>query len=157
MAGGTVSGKVQGTPMLTSSLLIVSLLLGGAGGTGDEQEAVVADSATPSPTTAGAEEQRPRLLVPLYISAVALGVADVATSKAAIQRGAREANPIVASFQSDTWKTTTVRMAGVATTILCAEALRRRGHPRAAVFTMLAINAANVAIVIHNNGVNRGP
>ena len=143
--------------MLTSSVLIVSLLLGGAAGVGDEQGPAAAETATSAPKTEGADEKRPRLLVPLYISAVALGVADVASTKAAVQRGAREANPLIATVQSDTWKTTTVRMAGVATTILCAEALRRRGHSRAAVLTMLAINAANVAIVIHNNGVNRGP
>jgi hypothetical protein len=100
---------------------------------------------------------RPRLLVPLYISNVALGLADVATSVTAVKRGAREANPLIANLQSDTWKMTTVRMAGAATTIVFAEGLRRRGHPRAAVVTMLAINAANVAIVMHNYGVNRGP
>jgi len=142
--------------MLTS-LLVVGLLLGGATGMDDHQVSEAADSPSSSSTSDGSRGDRPRLLVPLYISNVALGLADVATSVAAVKRGAGEANPLIANLQGETWKMTTVRMAGAATTIVFAEALRRRGHPRAAVITMLAINAANVAIVMHNNGVNRGP
>lgn len=92
---------------------------------------------------------RPRGLVPLYVSFAALEALDVHSSLRAIDRGAREANPLFAGL--DRWPSAVGALKGgsFAAVVLLTEKMRRR-HPKAALLTMIALNSSYCWIVAHN-------
>jgi hypothetical protein len=97
--------------------------------------------------------KRPPALVPLYLSFSALQVLDIASTHHALDRGGREANPVVASVIDSTPATIAVKAGSTAAIIYLAERLRKR-HPVAAVVLMVGLNAGYAGLVAHNYSRN---
>jgi hypothetical protein len=100
-------------------------------------------SAAPLPT------ERPKLLVPMYISFAALQVLDAHSTIRAVDRGYVEANPLVAPSTRNRAAMVAVKVAATASVIACSERLWRHNRV-AAVVALVAINGAYAAIVAHN-------
>jgi hypothetical protein len=95
-----------------------------------------------------------QVLVPLYISAAALQMMDVHSTRRALSMGYTEGNPLMSGIASNTTALVAVKAATVATTIWMAEKLRKRNRV-AAIGLMVAVNAATATIVAHNYRVTR--
>ena len=93
------------------------------------------------------QENRPALLIPLYIGNVALHGADVHSTMQAMKLGHREGNPLFRDGVSRTM--VGAKLAGCALTILVAEKLSKR-HRVGAVSVMLVSNAALAFIAARN-------
>ena len=97
-------------------------------------------------------DRRPRALLPLYLSFASLQVLDIASTHRALERGAHEANPIVAPLTSSTPALIAVKAGSTAALIYLTERLRKR-HPLAAVVLMVGLNAGYASLVAHNYSV----
>ena len=95
-----------------------------------------------------------RVLVPLYVSAAALQMMDVHSTRRALAVGHSEGNPVMAGIASNTAAFVAVKAATAATTIWVSEKLRKRNRV-AAIGLMIAVNAATAAVVAHNYQVAR--
>lgn len=92
---------------------------------------------------------RPAVLPALYASYAALQVFDVYSTRQALARGAREANPLMQSVvgnQSAFWA---VKLSATAGTIVAAERLWKKN--KAAAITVLVVSNAVAATVALNN------
>lgn len=117
---------------------------------GDEMAlpvALLASRPPPSP-------ERPASLIPLYAGLALLQALDVATTRAALARGAREANPVMRPIVDEAPVLVAVKAGSTAAVIGASERLWRR-HRGAAVATLVAINLGMVAVVAHNHRVVR--
>jgi hypothetical protein len=92
---------------------------------------------------------RPRGLVPLYVSFASLQALDLASTRLALDRGAHETNPVVATLTRSTPALLGMKAGATAAIIYLTERLRKR-HPVGAVLLMTGLNAGYVAIVAHN-------
>lgn len=92
---------------------------------------------------------RPAALLPLYVSFGALQAADAHSTMRAMGRGSVELNPLMMGAVGSQQTLTVVKVATTAATIAGAELLWRRNRV-AAIVTMVAINGAYAAIVMHN-------
>jgi len=92
---------------------------------------------------------RPAPLVPLYLAFVALQVADVASTRRALEAGGREANPIVRGLANNSAAMLAVKAGATAGTIYLVERLWKKNRT-AAVILMTALNGAYAAIVAYN-------
>ena len=97
--------------------------------------------------------KRPAALIPLYASFASLQVFDVTSTLRAIDRGAHEANPVVALVDS-TPALAAMKAGSTMAVIYLAERLRKR-HRIAAVLLMAGLNAGYVGVVTHNYSVSR--
>lgn len=88
-------------------------------------------------------------LGPFYISFATLQALDVASTSRAIDRGGREANPIVAGVWGSPTGVAALKGSATAGLIYAAERLRKQ-KPKAALFVMIAANSAMAAVVAHN-------
>ena len=98
------------------------------------------------------QEVRPAPLKPLYVSLAALQALDVHSTIRALDRGARESNPVVGALGGSTAALVIVKAASATSAIFLTERLWRR-HRVAAVLTMIGVNSSYALIVSHNYGV----
>jgi hypothetical protein len=92
------------------------------------------------------------LLVPLYVSFAALQALDVQSTSAALDRGGREANPVMAGVVGSPVAFVALKAATGAAVIYASERMRRRSRIGALV-TMAALNGLYATIVMRNYGV----
>jgi Domain of unknown function (DUF5658) len=92
---------------------------------------------------------RPGALVPLYVSFAFLQALDVASMRRAFERGAHEANPVLAPLVNSTPALVAIKAGSTAAIIYLTERLRKR-HPVAAVLLMVGLNAGYASVVAHN-------
>ena len=93
--------------------------------------------------------ERPRLLIPMYVSFAALQAMDAHSTMKAIDRGYGEVNPLVAPSTRNGAAMAAMKVAVTASVIACTERLWRHNRV-AAVVTMIAVNGAYAAIVANN-------
>jgi hypothetical protein len=129
------------------------------------QSFTLAEATSAAANAAPASEQRPELppptapeisrpesrglLLPLYVSAAALQMMDVHSTKRAMAAGHAEGNPLMSGIASNTTAFVAVKAATATGVILLSEKLRKRNRA-AALGLMVAVNAATAAIVAHN-------
>ena len=98
---------------------------------------------------------RPDALPALYVSFATLQVLDAySTWKAVNGRRAREANPVLTGISGSLPKLLIAKGASTAASVYVVERLWKRNR-KAAVLTMVGINAAYAAVVTHNYRTNR--
>ena len=97
-----------------------------------------------------ARERRPRALVPMYGTLVALNGLDVhSTGRAIAGDNGREANPVMQPVVRNRWAFVAVKGAASAGVIWIGEKVWRRDR-RKAVLLMTVVNAAMAAVVANN-------
>jgi hypothetical protein len=92
---------------------------------------------------------RPRLLIPLYISFAGLQALDGHSTMRALDRGYVEANPLVAPSTRSDAALVAMKVAVTASVIVGSERLWRHNRV-AAVVAIIVVNGAYAAIVSHN-------
>jgi len=101
-----------------------------------------------SAMTGALSPKRPAMLPALYGGFVALQVLDAYTTAGAVDRGAREVNPLLGrGNQATLW---TVKAVTTASTVYFVERLWKKENRLAAVLVMAGINGGYVAIAAHN-------
>jgi hypothetical protein len=100
----------------------------------------------PSPR---AQSDRPKSLLPLYLSFAALQALDAHSTLEAIDNGHGERNPLVSTFTTTPGAMVGLKLASTAGTIYLTERLWRK-HRGAAIALMIAVNGAYAAVVAHN-------
>jgi hypothetical protein len=137
---------------ITMGLIVLSLLSGRL----SAQQADAPDPLLRSPhveaVTTSDSAPRPAALGPLYLSFVGLEVADGLLTWNLLNSGASEINPVVSPASGNAFVLTGVKVVGTAATIVLVERLRHK-HPRAAVWTMVAINVGMGLAVLHNASI----
>ena len=93
--------------------------------------------------------KRPAILPALYVTLGAMQVWDVYSTRAAIEAGAREANPTAAAFSRNAGALLGLKAATTASTILFAERMWKKNKVGAVVM-LVAINGATAAVSMHN-------
>jgi len=117
----------------------------------DSTAVVVArDIGTTQPPPVPPREERPPVLVPLYLSLIGLQVMDgVTTVRAVTEYDARELNPAMRPFAGNQAAILVIKASSTAGTVYAVERLWKRNRV-AAVLTMIGINAGYAAVVAHN-------
>jgi hypothetical protein len=137
---------------ITVAFIVLSLLPGRL----SAQQADAADPPSPSPhvdvVTTGERASRPAALGPLYVSFVGLEVADGFLTWNLLHSGGSELNPVASPVSGNALALTGFKAVGTAATIVLVERLRHK-HPRAAVWTMVAINVGMGLTVLHNASI----
>ena len=95
---------------------------------------------------------RPAMLLPLYITFATLQMLDAHSTSTALQNGAIEVNPLMATIAGNTGALYATKIATAAATVFIGEQLWRKNR-LAAIVTMLAVNSAYAMVVHHNYGV----
>jgi len=96
-----------------------------------------------------AQSDRPKSLIPLYVSFAALQALDAHSTLQAIDNGHGEGNPLVGTFTTTPGAMVGLKLASTAGTIYLTERLWRK-HRGAAIALMIAVNGAYAAVVAHN-------
>jgi hypothetical protein len=96
--------------------------------------------------------RRPKLLPALYAVTVLTQVLDAHSTRSALNRGAREVNPVMQGVASSGTTLLAVKMGAAVGTVLVAEKLWRRNRV-AAIALLVAVNAATAGIAAHNYSV----
>ena len=92
---------------------------------------------------------RPAILPALYVTLGAMQALDVYSTRAALQAGAREANPTAAPFASNAASMFGMKAVTTAGTIFFAERMWKK-NKLGAVIMLVAINGATAAVSMHN-------
>ena len=92
---------------------------------------------------------RPAPLVGLYISLAGLQALDIASTHKALEAGAAEANPIIAPLSGSPLALAAVKAGVTGATIFATERMWKTNR-KAALVTMIALNAVYGAIAAHN-------
>jgi hypothetical protein len=92
---------------------------------------------------------RPAPLVGLYVSLAGLQALDLVSTRRALNAGAVEANPVVAPFAGSPVALAVIKAGVTSATIVASERLWKKNR-KAALLTMIALNAAYGAVVAHN-------
>lgn len=92
---------------------------------------------------------RPAILPALYATLGVMQAWDIYSTRAAIQAGAREANPTAAAFTGSAGSMLGLKAATTASTIFFAERMWKKNKVGAVVM-MVAINGATAAVSMHN-------
>jgi hypothetical protein len=92
---------------------------------------------------------RPAILPALYVTLGAMQALDVYSTRAALQAGAREANPTAAPFTGNAMSMFGMKAATTAGTIFFAERMWKKNKV-GAVIMLVAINGATAAVSMHN-------
>jgi hypothetical protein len=101
--------------------------------------------------------RRPSGKAPMYSMYVAFGVLqglDAYTTLTAVERGARESNPVVGGLTGNPPALIAAKAASTVVTIYAMEKIRKR-NPLAVAIAMAAIDSAYLTIVAHNTAVLR--
>jgi hypothetical protein len=93
--------------------------------------------------------ERPRLLIPLYVSFAALQAMDAHSTLKAVSAGHVELNPLVAPSSRNAAAMAAMKVAVTTAVIVGMEKVWRHNRV-AAVAAMIAVNGAYAAIVSHN-------
>lgn len=93
--------------------------------------------------------ERPAILPALYATLGAMQAWDVFSTRAAIQAGAREANPTAAVFAGSPAALIGLKAATTASTIFFAERMWKK-NKAGAIVMLAAINGATAAVSMHN-------
>ncbi len=109
----------------------------------------VADTTAPLPSPQLRAAKRPSLLVPLYVSTATLQGLDYVSTTRALQRGGREANPVMHPIVGNPVTFAAVKAGAAAGTIWLSEKMWKRSRVGAVVL-MAAVNGAMTAVVSHN-------
>jgi hypothetical protein len=92
---------------------------------------------------------RPAPLLGLYVSLATLQALDITSTRRALNAGSVEANPLVAPFAGSTFAMTALKAGVTGATIFASERLWKKNR-KAAMITMIGLNAAYGAVVSHN-------
>ena len=92
---------------------------------------------------------RPAALVGLYVSLAGMQALDIASTHKALEAGAAEANPMMAPFARSPLALAAVKAGVTSVTIFAAERMWKTNR-KAALVTMIALNATYGAIAAHN-------
>ena len=110
------------------------------------------------PLSAAAEDKleptRPASLIPLYVSFAAVQALDIHSTYNGIERGGREANPLLGTVVGSPAAFVAVKAGATAGTIYLAEKIWKRNR-KAAIITMIGANIAYGVIASHNYSVAR--
>ncbi len=107
-------------------------------------------TATPAPATT-VITSRPAPLMPLYAGFAAAQALDIHSTALAIDRGARERNPLMKALGPDnTWAAVAVKAGITGATIWTAERMWKRNRRLNAVVLMAAVTAFQAAVDAHN-------
>ena len=93
--------------------------------------------------------ERPRLLIPMYISFAALQAMDAHSTMKAVDRGYVEVNPLVAPSTRNGAAMAAMKIAVTASVVVGTEKLWRHNRA-AAIAAIIVVNGAYAAIVAHN-------
>jgi Domain of unknown function (DUF5658) len=93
--------------------------------------------------------ERPRLLIPLYVSFAALQAMDAHSTMKAVDRGYVELNPLVSPSTRNGAAMAAMKVAVTASVIVGTEKLWRHNRA-AAIAAIVVVNGAYAAIVAHN-------
>ena len=115
-----------------------------------ESSSSLRDAVSASEEAITSPARRPLPLIPLYLSFAALQMFDAHSTVLAVNRGARELNPLIRSIDADPVALTAFKLGTTAATIVVAEKLWRGHNRTAAVMSMIAVNTAYAFIVTHN-------
>jgi hypothetical protein len=99
-------------------------------------------------------QTRPASLIPLYVSFAAVQGLDFHSTYHGIERGGREANPLLGGVVGSPAAFAAVKAGATVGTIYLAEKLWKRNR-KAAIITMIGANIAYGAIASHNYSVRR--
>jgi hypothetical protein len=110
--------------------------------------------AAPPPVVITRKLADPSFMRAMYASFSALQAADIATTLGAIDRGAREGNPLLRSSVESPSRFIAIKTASTVATIYGVEQLRKR-NPLVAGVTLIAINATLAAVAVNNANVAR--
>jgi hypothetical protein len=111
----------------------------------------------PSSARVHVQASRPRLLVPLYTSHIALQALDVYTTTRGLRGGAVEANPVMKDIARRPAALVAMKAATSAAVVLGTEKLWKKNRA-AAVLVMIGVNAGMAYVVSNNYRVMRsGP
>ena len=95
---------------------------------------------------------RPRVVIPLYISMAVLQGLDVVSTRRALMAGGREANPLVAPFVESTPSLFALKAGVYSATVFACERLWKQNR-KAAILTLIGTNVGYAAVVAHNLAV----
>jgi hypothetical protein len=101
---------------------------------------------------ATARPKRPKMLIPLYALQLSLHGLDVHSSLQALERGHREANPLLRNATSG--QMIGAKLASSAASVWVAERLWKKNRP-AAMILMAAVNVGLAAVVANNYRIAR--
>jgi hypothetical protein len=93
--------------------------------------------------------QRPAILPGLYVSLAAMQAWDIYSTRAALQAGAREANPLSRASTRHTASLVGLKAVTTASSIFFAERMWKKSRVGAVVM-LVAINGATAAVSMHN-------
>jgi hypothetical protein len=99
-------------------------------------------------------ETRPASLIPLYVSFAGVQALDFHSTYSGIERGGREANPLLGPVVGSPAAFVAVKAGATAGTIYLAEKIWKRNR-KAAIITMIGANVAYGMIASHNYLVAR--
>lgn len=95
--------------------------------------------------------RRPAPLIPLYVGFATAQALDIHSTALAIDRGARERNPLLKALGPDnTWAAVAVKAGVTGATFWTAERMWKRNRRMSAVVLMAAITALQTAVDAHN-------
>lgn len=107
-------------------------------------------TAPPSPAAAIAPS-RPAPLMPLYVGFAVAQALDMHSTSLAIDRGARERNPLLQALGPDnTWAAMALEAGLTGATIWTAERMWKRNRRMSAVVLMAAVTTFQAAVDAHN-------
>ncbi len=106
-------------------------------------------TALPAPAARVQQPSRPRVLLPLYTSHIALQALDVYTTTRGLRGGATEANPVMKDIARQPAALVAMKAATSAAVVLGTEKLWKKNRA-AAVLVMIGVNAG-MAVVVSNN------
>lgn len=107
-------------------------------------------TATPVPAVA-IITSRPAPLIPLYVGFASAQALDIHSTALAIDRGARERNPLLKALGPDnTWAAVAVKTGITGATIWTAERMWKQNRRMSAVVLMVAVTAFQTAVDAHN-------
>jgi uncharacterized protein DUF5658 len=98
---------------------------------------------------------RPAVLPALYVSYAALQVFDVYSTRLALARGAREANPVMQQVVGNQAALWAFKASATAGAVVAAERLWKKNNKTAAVAVLIASNAAAAVVAARNASVLR--
>jgi hypothetical protein len=104
--------------------------------------------AATNPVEAG-QEERPRLLIPLYFSMATWQALDFLSTQRGLKAGVQEGNPVMAPLRGSAGAVIVVKAGVSAMTIYAAERMWKHNR-KAAVLTLIGVNLGYAAIVSHN-------
>ena len=136
------------TRTLTAALALM-LTVGGASAYADDA-IVVTSQPVPSATKMRESVSRPALLTGLYASYAGLQAYDVYSTRQALSRGAREANPLMQGVAGSS--STMIALKAIVTvgTIIAAERMWKNNNKMGAIAVLVASNSVAAIVAARN-------